>query len=207
MWWHVTWNNIAANEKCLRLISFFETNLEDTSLMWCSCFGLLIMLGQFLCFIACMQGNPQNHLWCDTCWPLGCQHGSQAPTSITGGSNPWLSLPQHNAHNHSSIWLGMFHIMQLNLTNNRVFHDKEIWRISVRLSDRSEVTQHRINFVKNYPQWCLNAQPPDHQSDALQTVLGRNLLKISEVSFLLFHGILHMLGLCLFLESIEHVYF
>ena len=73
-----------------------------------------------------------------------------------------------------------------------------------RLSDRSEVTQYIINFVKNYPQWDLNSQPPDHQSNALLTVLGRNLLEMSEVSFLLFHAPLHMLGLCLFLESIEH---
>ena len=49
----------------------------------------------------------------------------------------------------------------------------------------------------------MNLQPPDHQSNALLTVLGRNLLKISEVSFLLFHAALHMLGLCLFLESIQ----
>ena len=65
--------------------------------------------------------------------------------------------------------------------------------ISVRLSDRSEVTQYKINFVKNYPQWGLNSQPPDHQSNALLTVLGRNLLEISEVNFLLFHAPLHML--------------
>ena len=32
---------------------------------------------------------------------------------------------------------------------NRVFHDRPVWCISVRLSDRSEVTQHKINFVKN----------------------------------------------------------
>ena len=88
--------------------------------------------------------------------------------------------------------------------NNRVFHDKEIWPISVRLSDRSEVIQRKINFVKNCPQWGLNPQPPDHQSPALPNELGRNLLEISEVSFLLFHAPLHMLGLWFFLESIEH---
>ena len=58
--------------------------------------------------------------------------------------------------------------------------------ISVRLSDRSKVTQNKINFIKNCPQWGLNSQLPDHQSHALPTVLGRNLLEISEVSFLLF---------------------
>ena len=65
--------------------------------------------------------------------------------------------------------------------------------MQVRLSDRSEVTQHKINFVKNCTQWGLNSQPPDHQSSALPTELARNLLEISEVSFLLFYTALHML--------------
>ena len=33
--------------------------------------------------------------------------------------------------------------------HNRVFHDRPVWRISVWLSDRSEVTHHKINFVIN----------------------------------------------------------
>ena len=57
-----------------------------------------------------------------------------------------------------------------------VSHERPIWRISVRLSDRSKVTQHKINFVKNYPQWGLNSQPPDHQSHALPTVLSHYLV-------------------------------
>ena len=71
-------------------------------------------------------------------------------------------------------------------------------RISVRLSDRSKVTQHKMNFIKNCPQWGLNSQPPDHQSGGLPTVLSRNLLEISEVNFLLFHAPLHMLALVYF---------
>ena len=35
--------------------------------------------------------------------------------------------------------------------NIRVFHDRPIGRLSVRLSDRSKVTQNKINFVKNFP--------------------------------------------------------
>ena len=58
----------------------------------------------------------------------------------------------------------------MNCVHIRVFHDKEIWRISVRLSDRSEVTQHKINFIKNCRQWALNSQPPEHQSNALPSV-------------------------------------
>ena len=71
-------------------------------------------------------------------------------------------------------------------------------RISVRLSDRSEVTQPKINFVKNSPQWGLSSQPTDHQFSALLTELGRNLLEISEVNFLLFHAPLHMLDFIYF---------
>ena len=81
---------------------------------------------------------------------------------------------------------------------NWVLHDEEIWRISVRLSDRSEVTQQKINCIKNCHQWCLNSQTPDHQSHALPTALGRNLLEISEVSFLLFHAPFHMLDFVYF---------
>ena len=29
------------------------------------------------CFVTCMQQNPQIQLWCNTCWPLGGQYGSQ----------------------------------------------------------------------------------------------------------------------------------
>ena len=79
-----------------------------------------------------------------------------------------------------------------------VFHDRPFRRISVRLSDRSKVTQHKINFVKKCPQWGLNSQPPDHQSHALLTELARNLLEMSEVSFLLFHAPLHMLDFVYF---------
>ena len=49
-------------------------------------------------------------------------------------------------------------------------------RVSVRFTDRFKVTQNKINFIKNCPQWGLNSQPPDHPSNALPTELGRNLL-------------------------------
>ena len=53
---------------------------------WYPCFGLLVTsaLGfkvkvdpVLASFVACVQRNPQIHLWCNTCWPLGSQHGSQ----------------------------------------------------------------------------------------------------------------------------------
>ena len=116
---------------------------------------------------------------------------------------PWIvqiqfALSIHNIILHFSYpWIGNCSI------DNRGFHDKEIWCISVRLTDRSEVTRHKINLVKNCYQWDLNPWLPDCRSNAQLTVLGRNLLKIFEVSFLLFHAPLHMLG-HLFLKSIEH---
>ena len=73
--------------------------------------------------------------------------------------------------------------------------------ISVRLSDRSKVTQNKINLIKNC-QWGLNSQPLDHQSGALTAELTRKLLGISEVSFLCFMH--HFTCQTLFLESIEH---
>ena len=48
--------------------------------------------------------------------------------------------------------------------------------VSVRLSDRFKVTQNKINFIQNCPQWGLNSQPLDHHSNALPTKSGRNLL-------------------------------
>ena len=40
------------------------------------------------------------------------------------------------------------------------FHDRPVWHISVRLSDRSKVTQNKINLVKNCPSgvWTHNLQ-------------------------------------------------
>ena len=46
-------------------------------------------------------------------------------------------------------------------------------RVSVRLSGRSKVTQNKINFVKNCPQWGWNPGPLDHCSNAQPTELGR----------------------------------
>ena len=71
-------------------------------------------------------------------------------------------------------------------------------RISVRLSDRPKPTQNKINNLKNCPQWGLNSQPLDHQPYALSTVLEKNHLEMSEVSFLLFHAPLHMLDFVYF---------
>ena len=72
------------------------------------------------------------------------------------------------------------------LVFTRVFHDKEIWCTSVRLSDRPIVTHNKIHFVKNCPQWGLNSQPLDNHSNALLTEIGRNMLEISELSFVSF---------------------
>ena len=86
----------------------------------------------------------------------------------------------------------------------RVFHDKEIWRISVRLSDRSEVTQHKITFVKNFPP--LRFEPMTSWSSvscssnwARKEYVGDFWCESSFVSCTTSH-----VGLCLFLESIEH---
>ena len=46
--------------------------------------------------------------------------------------------------------------------------------VSVRLSDRFNVTQNKINFVKNFPQWGWEPGPPDLQASALPTELSQH---------------------------------
>ena len=61
------------------------------------------------------------------------------------------------------------------------------------------------NFVKNCPQWGWNPWPPDHHSNALPTELGKNLLGWRFLKWALFVSCTTShVGLCSFLESIEH---
>ena len=85
------------------------------------------------------------------------------------------------------------------------FHDRPIWRISVRLSDRSSYTEQKKFHQKIAPQWGLNPWPPDHHSHALPTELGSNMLGMRFLKWALFvsYTTSHV-GLCLFLESTEH---
>ena len=77
--------------------------------------------------------------------------------------------------------------------------------VSLGLSDRSLHREEQKNFIKNCPQWGLKPGPLDLQTNALPTELGRNLLgrrflkRALFVSFTTSH-----VGLCSFLESIEH---
>ena len=108
-----------------------------TLLFWTSCdicpgfqshSGTLCMLSH-LC-------DHQIHLWCNTCWLHRSQHGSQAflihifadrvSASIGGGSNPWLSMPQHSA---------VFHLVRVYV----FFLNKKVL-----LHDRKRYTTHSI---------------------------------------------------------------
>ena len=89
---------------------------------WYHYFGLLVspVLGfkarvdpSLVYFLTCVQWIPQIHHRYDTCWLLGSQHGSWAflihvladpvSTTIGGVTNPWPSVPQYKALNHSAI--------------------------------------------------------------------------------------------------------
>ena len=74
------------------ILTFFKKNiLEDISpFSWATdtpVFGLMVTtalgfkagvdLSLVCCFVACVWWIPQIHLWCDTSWPLGSQHGSR----------------------------------------------------------------------------------------------------------------------------------
>ena len=76
------------------------------------------------------------------------------------------------------------------------------------LSDYLTDLKLHINFIKTCPQcwqWGWNLGPPDHEANALPTELGRNLLGRRFLKWALFVSctISHV-GLCSFLESIEH---
>ena len=74
----------------LLIINLFLRNIFSLKKLWrhwYPSFGILVMsaLGfkarvdpSLACYIAFMQWTPQIHLWCDTCWPHDCQHGSRA---------------------------------------------------------------------------------------------------------------------------------
>ena len=72
-----------------------------------------------------------------------------------------IHISGRSGRSRSGFLLLVFYVVTL------VFHDRLVWRISVRLSDRSEVTNHKINFVKNCPQLALISQSLDYQSHAL----------------------------------------
>ena len=68
------------------------------------------------------------------------------------------------------------------LNVNLVSHN----HISVRLSDRSKVTQNKINFVKSCLHWGLNSQPLDHHSNTLPTELHTTDMDFEMIEFSLF---------------------
>ena len=77
--------------------------------------------------------------------------------------------------------------------------------VSVRLSDRSLHREEQKKFRQKLPQWGLKPGPPDLQANALPTELGRNLLGRIFLKWALFvSGTTSHVGLCSFLESIEH---
>ena len=45
-----------------------------------------------MCFLACAQWLPQIHLWCDTCQPLGGQHGSQSRSLHASGARFFIEV-------------------------------------------------------------------------------------------------------------------
>ena len=80
--------------ECYYVFKIFLKNISFLWDHWYPCFGLLEMFAMgFTCMLHLLQWIPQIHLWCDTCWPLGSQHGRQTfsthilaniPTSIGG---------------------------------------------------------------------------------------------------------------------------
>ena len=74
---------------------------------WYPCFGLLVTspLGfkarvdpSHACFVTCVQWIPEIHLWCNTCWPLGGQHGSQSRSLHACSRGRMLGFDRKTSH-------------------------------------------------------------------------------------------------------------
>ena len=118
-----------------------------------------------------------------------------------------LVRPSHwFAHSLTSdvvLFATVFKHPQPNL-GNWVFHVRSFRHISVRLSDRSKITQHKINFVKNCPPvgfelTTSRSSVPCSPNWAREESVGDFWSEFSFVPCTTLH-----VGLCLFLESIEH---
>ena len=77
------------------------------------------------CFITYIQVIPQNHLWCDTCWPLDSQHCSWA------FSDPRIWL-RNRYKSHFIAYFNNFSISQGVLTIYTNYFDKYLpnWQVS-----------------------------------------------------------------------------
>ena len=71
----------------LLFLKFFLGDISFLRGHWYPWFGILVtstldfkarLDPSLACFRACAQCIPQIHLWCDTWWPLGSQHGCRA---------------------------------------------------------------------------------------------------------------------------------
>ena len=76
------------------------------------CFGLLMMsalsfkvrvVSSFACFVTCVQWIPQIHLLCDTCWPLGAQHGGWAGFFISILAHVYTSIGGAQIWDHARL--------------------------------------------------------------------------------------------------------
>ena len=86
--------------------------------------------GGFACFFACVRQIPQIHFRCNTCWPLGGQHGSWAILSIyLHTSMEWGMLLFHSIDKTDTTdWTtptllkGSLFWMALELSWSHIFH-------------------------------------------------------------------------------------
>ena len=97
--------------RTLHWIKNIRKFLEDTITWshWYPCFVLGFKARvddpSLACFIACAQWNPQIHLWCNTCWPLGSQDASRAILiHILANKHWWGCGPGSIMHAAASVW-------------------------------------------------------------------------------------------------------
>ena len=92
------------------------------------------------CFVTHTQQNPQIHLWCDTCWPLGSQHCSWAiPIHILANKHWWgsrLGSIVHTAVSHCETRQTLY---RLSYADSASWCSNLIWILYVTVCKKHEV--------------------------------------------------------------------
>ena len=91
-------------------------------------------------FVINTQQNPQIHLWCDTCWPLGSQHCSWAiPIHILANKHWWglrLGSIVHAAASHCETRQTLY---RLSHANSASWYSNLIWILYITVCRKHEV--------------------------------------------------------------------
>ena len=89
---------------------YLKKNKTWWQLPWISKSGCILSL---VCFIGCAWHIPQIHLWCNTCWPLGNQHGGRAVSINILANKHWFGLSYYLLHFETFLFIAIIKLQLL----------------------------------------------------------------------------------------------